>query len=215
MQESMNDNSPPEDDSAPDSEASTNAGGSAPAENPPGEARRSPALIATAIALPVALLAAIVVAAVVVSRAPVDTPVGLGPVPAPDAESESCTALLDALPEELGDFTRAELLDPVPAGAAAWQSSDLSEVVLRCGLERPLEFDRAAALQIVDDVQWFEVSGAEQGIDASTWFVVDRPVYVALTVPNGSGPTPLQDISAVVADVLPQQDIDPAPIGGN
>ncbi len=63
-------------------------------------------------------------------------------------------------------------------------------------------------------MQWFEVSGAEQGIDASTWYAVDRPVYVALTIPNGSGPTPLQDISATVIDVLPQQEIDPAPVEG-
>ncbi|MEE2034591.1 DUF3515 domain-containing protein [Rhodococcus chondri] len=197
----MTDNSPTPD---PDESVATT-------NNP---ARRHPALIATAIALPVALLVGIVVAAVVVTRSPVTSPVGLGPVPAPDAESESCTALLEALPEDLGDYSRAELADPAPVGAAAWQSAEGGEVVLRCGLERPDEFDQASALQVVDDVQWFEVSGAEQGIDASTWFVVDRPVYLALTVPNGSGPTPLQDISAAVSTTLPQQAIDPAPVGG-
>lgn len=179
------------------------------------EPRRHPALVATAIALPVALLVGVVVAAVIVTRTPATSPVGLGPVPAPEAESESCTSLLAALPDDLGDYTRAELADPAPVGAAAWQSADGGEVVLRCGLERPEQFDRAAVLQLVDAVQWFEVSGEAQGIDASTWFVVDRPVYVALTVPNGSGPTPLQDISAAITESLPQQDIDPAPIGGS
>lgn len=58
------------------------------------------------------------------------------------------------------------------------------------------------------------MSGAAEGIDASTWFVVDRPVYVALTVPNGSGPTPLQTVSAAVTQSLPQQPIDPAPVAG-
>lgn len=183
-----------------------------PAVTPPE--RRHPALIAAAIALPVALLVGVVVAAVFVARTPVNSPVGLGPVPAPEADSESCSSLLEALPEDLGDFKRAELADPAPIGAAAWQSPDGQEVVLRCGLERPDEFDQAAALQIVDQVQWFEISGAQQGIDASTWFAVDRPVYVALTVPNGSGPTPLQDISAAIAGALPQQGIDPAPVGG-
>ncbi|MEU5840256.1 DUF3515 domain-containing protein [Rhodococcus sp. NPDC047139] len=174
--------------------------------------RRSPALIATAIALPVALLVGVVVAAVIVSRSPVNTPVGLGPVPAPEAESESCSQLLGALPEDLGDYTRAELADPAPIGAAAWQSPEGDEVVLRCGLDRPAEFDQAAALQVIDGVQWFEVSGAAEGIPASTWFVVDRPVYVALTVPDGSGPTPLQDITTAIAATLPQEEIDPAPI---
>jgi len=189
-----------------------------PADEAPGDGRRSektrrsPALIATAIALPVALLVGVVVAAVVVSRTPVNTPVGLGPVPAPEAESESCAQLIEALPEKVGDYTRAELADPAPVGAAAWQSPDGEEVVLRCGLDRPAEFDQAAALQVIDGVQWFEVSGAEEGIPASTWFVVDRPVYVALTVPDGSGPTPLQDITAVISSTLPQQEIDPAPV---
>jgi len=206
----MNDTPIPDPDSPePDGAAETAA------RPEPGDPRRSPALIATAIALPVALLVGVVVAAVMVSNTPVNAPVGLGPVPAPDAESASCADLLAALPEDLGDYRRAELADPAPVGAAAWQSDEGGEVVLRCGLERPAEFDRAAALQVVDEVQWFEVSGAEQGIEASTWFAVDRPVYVALTVPNGSGPTPLQDVSAAISSVLPQQDLDPAPIGGN
>ncbi|SUE13557.1 membrane protein [Rhodococcus gordoniae] len=196
----------------------TSASDREPSDDVPGETpetdatRRSPALIATAIALPVALLVGVVVAAVTVSRSPVNTPVGLGPVPAPEAESESCAQLLAALPEKLGDYTRAELADPAPVGAAAWQSDEGDEVVLRCGLDRPDEFDQAAALQVIDEVQWFEVSGAEQGIPASTWFTVDRPVYVALTVPDGSGPTPLQDITAAIEATLPQQQIDPAPI---
>ncbi|WP_416063363.1 DUF3515 domain-containing protein [Rhodococcus indonesiensis] len=178
------------------------------------EHRRSPALVATAVALPVALLIGIVVAAVLANRTPELAPVALGPVVAPQAESPECAALLESLPEEVGDLRRAELTDPAPAGAAAWQPVEGEPVVLRCGLERPAEFDQAAALQVVDGVQWFEVSGAAEGIDASTWFVVDRPVYVALTVPNGSGPTPLQTVSATITQSLPQQPIDPAPVAG-
>ncbi|MGX6512044.1 DUF3515 domain-containing protein [Rhodococcus sp. SJ-2] len=205
----MNDNSAPEPDpTAPDAAETLDAVGTT------DEPRRSPATIATAVALPVALLTGVVVAAIMMSRDPVTSPVGLGPVPAPEAESTSCTDLLAAVPENIGEFARAELADPAPVGAAAWQAPDASEVVLRCGLERPAEFDQAAALQVIDGVQWFEVSGAAQGIDASTWYAVDRPVYVALTVPNGSGPTPLQDISAAVIDVLPQHEIDPAPVEG-
>ncbi|WP_044476007.1 DUF3515 domain-containing protein, partial [Rhodococcus aetherivorans] len=186
----------------------------APAGDGDAEHHRSPALIATAVALPVALLIGIVVAAVLANRTPELAPVALGPVVAPQAESPECAALLGALPEEVGDLRRAELTDPAPVGAAAWQPVEGEPVVLRCGLERPAEFDQAAALQVVDGVQWFEVSGAAEGIDASTWFVVDRPVYVALTVPNGSGPTPLQTISAAVTQSLPQQPIDPAPVAG-
>ncbi|QBJ95144.1 DUF3515 domain-containing protein [Rhodococcus sp. ABRD24] len=183
-------------------------------ENPelhPSE-KRNPALIATAVALPVALVVGVIAAAVIAGRTPALEPVGLGPVQAPAAESTECTALMGSLPDKLGSYTRAELRDPAPPATAAWQQPEGDPVVLRCGLERPPEFDQASALSVVDGVQWFEISGAAQGIDASTWYAVDRGVYVALTVPNGSGPTPLQDASSAVAQTLPQQTLDPAPI---
>ena len=35
--------------------------------------------------------------------------------------------------------------------------------------------------------------------------VVDRPVYVALTVPEGSGTGPLQEVSDAVGEALPKR----------
>lgn len=194
----------------PDLPESAGAPEPGPAEPHP-TSRRSPALIAAAVALPIAMVVGVVVAAVIAGRDPVQEPVALGTVPAPAAESPECTALIAALPEDIGDFGRAELVDPAPAGAAAWQADDAKEVVLRCGVDRPLEFNAASALQMVDEVQWFEVPGVE-GLDASTWFAVDRGVYVALTVPHGSGPSPLQDASAAISGALEQRPIDPAPV---
>ncbi|MFF0814324.1 DUF3515 domain-containing protein [Rhodococcus sp. NPDC003318] len=175
------------------------------------DTRRSPALIAAAVALPVALIAGVVVAAVIAGRNPVLEPVALGEVPAPAAGSPECTSLVASLPETIGDFDRADLVDPAPAGAAAWQSADAQEIVLRCGLDRPVEFDAASALQVVDGVQWLEIPG-DEGMDASTWFAVDRGVYVAVTIPHGLGPTPLQDTSAAVAGALEAKPLDPAPV---
>lgn len=176
--------------------------------------RRHPAVIATAVALPVALLVGVIVAAVMVSGESIRPPEALGPVDAPAADSAECSTLLDGLPADLGDYSRAELVDPAPVGAVAWAPDDATAdaVVLRCGLPRPLGFDVASALQVINDVQWFEVSGADAGIDASTWYAVDRPVYVALTVPGGSGPTPLQDASDAISATLPQTPLDPAPL---
>lgn len=180
----------------------------------PTEQRRHPAVIATAVALPIALLIGVIVAAVSVSGSSTRPPEALGPVDAPSAESADCTAVLDALPDSLGDYARAELVDPAPVGARAWApDDDVSEpIVLRCGLPRPLGFDVASSLQVINGVQWFEVSGADSGLDASTWYTVDRPVYVALTVPGGSGPTPLQDASDAISSALPQTPLDPAPL---
>ena len=81
-------------------------------------------------------------------------------------------------------------------------------MILRCGLDRPVEFVVGSPLQVVDPVQWFRVVDEER----STWFAVDRPVYVALTLPPGSGPTPIQTISEVIAKSLPAKPIDPAPV---
>ncbi|NUP28878.1 MAG: DUF3515 domain-containing protein [Nocardia sp.] len=168
-----------------------------------------PALIATAVALPIALLIGVVVAAVIALRAPIEREaLALGPVPAPAADSPACSALLPALPADLGDYTRATLVEPAPPATTAWQLPDGGDpIVLRCGLDRPLEFNRASALQVVNGVQWFEVR--DDAAATATWFAVDRETYIALTVPDGSGPTPLQAVSDAVTAQLPAQPIDP------
>ncbi|MGV9819741.1 DUF3515 domain-containing protein [Nocardia xishanensis] len=171
-----------------------------------------PALIATAVALPVVLVVAVLVAAVLARRLPVERePLALGPVPAPAAEGEACTKLLPALPADLGEFTKSTLVEPAPPATRAWQRPEGGNaIVLRCGLDRPLEFHRASPLQIVDGVQWFEVR--DDSAETSTWFAVDRETYIALTVPDGSGPTPLQEVSDTITANLPAKELDPGPL---
>ncbi|MEV0341620.1 DUF3515 domain-containing protein [Nocardia sp. NPDC050713] len=176
------------------------------------ESRYPPALIATAVALPVVLVVAVLVAAVLARRLPVERePLVLGPVPAPAATGEACTKLLPALPADLGEFTKSTLVEPAPPAARAWQRPEGGDaIVLRCGLDRPLEFHRASPLQIVNDVQWFEAR--DDAAKASTWFAVDRETYIALTVPDGSGPTPLQEVSDTITANLPAKPLDPGPL---
>lgn len=177
--------------------------------------RRHPAVIATAIAIPVALVVGVLVAAFIAGRNPVHAPVSLGAVPAPASGSPECVALMEALPDTLDEMERAELVDPAPESAAAWQPAEGEPVVLRCGLDRPLEFNQASPLQVVNGVQWFEVSGEAIGSNSSTWYLVDRGVYVALTMPNTVGPTPIQQMSEVAANTLEQRPLDPAPLPGS
>lgn len=82
-------------------------------------------------------------------------------------------------------------------------------MVLRCGLPRPAQFTVAAGLQVVDGVTWFDV---RDNPAVGTWYVVDRGTYLALTLPDAAGPTPLQQLSEAVAAVLPAQPLDPAPL---
>ncbi len=184
-------------------------------DEPATESRGSgypPALIATAVALPVALVIAVLVAAIMARNMPVERePLVLGPVPAPAADSEACATLLPALPADLGEFTKSTLVEPAPPATRAWQRPDGGEpIVLRCGLDRPMEFNRASPIQMVNEVQWFEIPDPDA--DASTWFAVDRATYIALTIPGGSGPTPLQEVSDTITANLPAQPLDPGPL---
>lgn len=131
-------------------------------------------------------------------------PLAIATVPAPHAQDPPCGALLEALPQRLGDYQRAPIAQPAPAATAAWQTKAES-VVLRCGLERPADFIVGAPIQVVDRVQWFEV----RRDDRSTWYTVDRPVYVALTLPPGSGPTPIQQLSELIDRTVPAVPISP------
>jgi hypothetical protein len=161
-------------------------------------------------AVGVAVAAVIVVLTVAATRqaAPQAKPVAIAAAPAPQADSPQCAALLEALPEQLGDYRRATAVEPVPAGATAWQADPAADpVILRCGLERPIDFVVGTGLQVVDEVQWFEA--AADG--SSTWFAVDRGIYVALTLPSGSGPTPIQLVSKALARTMPAQPLDPGP----
>ncbi|MET0896861.1 MAG: DUF3515 domain-containing protein [Mycobacterium sp.] len=150
------------------------------------------------------------VLAIAATRTPDPTPVAISAAPAPQAAGPDCTRLLDALPDQLGDYRRATTAEPTPDGAAAWQADPGGEpVILRCGLDRPLDFVVGAPLQLVDAVQWFRVSDPSGAL--TSWFAVDRDVYVALTLPAGSGATPIQKLSETITKVLPAKELDPGP----
>ncbi|MFE7719404.1 DUF3515 family protein [Nocardia rhizosphaerihabitans] len=169
----------------------------------------SPALIATAVALPIVLIVGVLAAAFIALRAPVERePLALGPVPAPAADGPACQALLPALPADLGDYTKSTLVEPAPPATRAWQHPDGGEpIVLRCGLDRPLEFNRASTLTEINGVQWFQVRD-EVG-KVGTWFAVDRETYIALTVPDGSGTGAITTVSDVITANLPARQPNP------
>ncbi|MDV3127180.1 DUF3515 domain-containing protein [Mycobacterium sp. 21AC1] len=186
-------------------------------------------LLIAAVVVAVCALITVLGIAAVRQQSPQKEPVAISSVPAPRADSPECHALIGALPEQLGDFRRAQTVEPNPTGTAAWQAeADSEPVILRCGLERPGDFVVGAPLQLVDAVQWFRVGEAGAGENPvgeagagenpvgeaqgrSTWYAVDRPVYVALTLPAGSGPTPIQQLSTQIARVMPARPLDPAP----
>ena len=138
------------------------------------------------------------------------TPLTLAAVPAPAAGSPDCAELVAALPDRLPSgatqLDRRPLADPAPPGAAAWGVDE--PVVLRCGLDRPTELTRTAELLEVNGVRWLRL--ADPVTARSTWVAADRPVYIALTLPDRSGTGPLQDVSTAIAGSLPAQLVRPA-----
>ncbi len=159
-------------------------------------------VLVTAAALAVALAVAVAVFALTQRSADSSAdPLPLVPVPAPQSGSPGCTTLLGAVPTELTSngtpLKVRSLAAPAPPATVAWGTDD--PLVLRCGLTRPPELTPTAALRLVNGVQWLQVPGD----GASTWYVVDREVYAALTVPDSAGTGPLQQISDTVAAKLP------------
>ncbi|WP_053736928.1 DUF3515 domain-containing protein [Nocardia sp. NRRL S-836] len=134
-------------------------------------------------------------------------PLALVSIDAPDAGSPPCTSLVEKLPLGLPSgkdmLPRREVATPAPPAAVAWGDAQHDPVVLRCGLPRPAELTPSAQLRVISDVQWLQLPGS----GSSTWVVVDRGVYVALTVPDDAGTGPLQDISTTVRDLLPKQPV--------
>jgi hypothetical protein len=183
----------------------------------------SPTAIRVAVALVALLVAGVAVAGLVLTSgdepvtdpapsttpAPRTGPVALVGVDAPDARTAPCASLAKALPDTLPDsgktLRRLEIADPAPPAAAAWGGDRGEPVVLRCGLSRPDELTPTAQLREVSGVRWLPLAGD----GATTWVVVDRPVYVALTVPAGSGTGPLQEVTATIADTLAARPVRP------
>jgi len=134
------------------------------AGDPPGESVTGPlsdgpprALIIAAVAIAVIVLGAILAIAAS-HRIPI-APVAIAAVSVPGAQTRECQTLLNALPDSLGGLPRAATAEPTPAGTAAWRG-DGEPVILRCGLGRPAEFVVGAPIQVVNDVEWFQIDDA-------------------------------------------------------
>ncbi|HZQ30657.1 MAG TPA: DUF3515 domain-containing protein [Mycobacterium sp.] len=167
--------------------------------------RDGPPRVLLFVALGVAVAAAVAVLTIAIVRShrvAQQGPLEISAVPAPQADTPECKTLMAALPQHLADFERATPADPVPPATAAWRSAKVAQpVVLRCGVGQPAEFVVGVQLQEINGVEWFPLP--DPATARTTYLAVDRPVYVALTVPDGSGGAPVQEIADVLAAKLP------------
>lgn len=133
-------------------------------------------------------------------------PLAVPPVPAPEASSPQCDAVLAALPPRLtindDPVGRRDLVQPAPEAAVAWGDAQHDPVTVRCGISAPAELKPTSRLVTISGVSWLPIS---QG-GKTTWLAVDRPVFVALTASQQAGSGPVQQLSRILADTLPKQD---------
>lgn len=169
--------------------------------------------IVIALVLSLLLTAGVLVGARVLLGPAGQQQVAMSTLPAPEAESEECTALIESLPGSAFGHTRAQIIEPVPAGVAAWSSSELERVTLRCGVDMPFQYTELAETVEVDGVTWLPVADVTAGSSLQTWYSVDRFPVVAITADDMStdnADTPVAPFTDAVG-ALEQRDGEPFP----
>ncbi len=129
-----------------------------------------------------------------------DNPVRLDSAPLDEAAHTACRALVDDLPDEVAEESR-RLVAPANALGAAWGDPP---IVLTCGAEVPLEFDRFATCVEANGVGWYVPADAEEQPDATVTLTAAgyRPV-VQVEVPGEHRP---EGAAAAMAELAPAVD---------
>lgn len=175
-------------------------------------------MIYVALGLALLLVVGVLVGAKVFFDRAGNQPVSVGALPGPMVESEECRQFIAELPDELLRHDRAEIVEPVPAGVAAWNSSSTEEVTLRCGVDLPFQYTEYSQPVEVDGVEWLQVRDATPDSTLQTWYTVDRSPVVAVTADEpsmGGADNPVEGLSGAVS-ALPEEDHEPnpAPLSG-
>lgn len=166
----------------------------------PGAMNKTPMVIALILSL--ILVAAVLIGARVLLGPAGQQRIAMSTLPAPDAESAECASLIEDLPEKAFGHTRAAIEDPQPAGVAAWSSSDLERVTLRCGVSLPFQYTALADTIDVDGTTWLPVSDITAGSNLQTWYSVNRSPVIAITADSMStdnADNPVDPFSTAVA----------------
>ncbi|GEE03576.1 membrane protein [Gordonia spumicola] len=168
------------------------------------DARLSPALIATLVAVPVAVIALFITfAAIKGSRHADPDPIPVDSYSTTGAEgADKCPAFIDLLPDALGDFGGKT----VDGTTVRWTKDDSEPIVLRCGVTRPGELAPTSSLQVIDPVQWFMTDTIEGR--GQVYVCVDHRPYIAMWVPAGAGNAPITDVSNLIAKHLVRAPLD-------
>jgi uncharacterized protein DUF3515 len=180
-----------------------------PASPPPRPSRR-PALIATAIALPVTVLLALAFSAghrpksssLSSSAAAPAAPITVAASSLPAAAQSPCEKVAEKLPVTLNRLAPRAVFGP--PFVVAWGNPS---VLYRCGVARPAGLTPGSGSEVIDTgtgtghtVEWFPVKGKNQTV----WTSIDRAVYIEVTVPaEVQGGEIISALSGYIASALP------------
>jgi hypothetical protein len=173
--------------------------------------RGAPRIVVTLVIAAIALtLGAIVTGFVIAARvgaqatAPQTGPLAVPAAPAPGESGRYCAQFMSLLPDDLAGNPRRALIAGTP-GQAAWGDP---AIILRCGLSDPAELTCGAPLTKFTGADGIAVEWLRTASDASvTYLAVDRPVRIAVTVPDSAGIGPVQQLSDLIGTALPARDV--------
>ena len=163
----------------------------------PDSSKLSRTLIWASLILAVVLVLGVLIGARVMMNRATDRPVPVGPVDAPLADSSECTALLESLPESVAGHPRREIVEPAPAGAAAYATNSNDRITIRCGVDLPFQYSELSQTQELEGVEWLRIDDPTPEANLSTWYSVDRTPVVAVT--SATNQDPLGDVAGAVA----------------
>lgn len=133
------------------------------------------------LGISIAMVFAVIFGAKFVFTSAAQQPVALPPTPSEAADSPECAAVVDALPDKLMGYPRVDLVDPAPAGAAAWAKNSEDKVTLRCGVDLPQQFTDYSRTVDSDDESWLQVIDATPGSNLTTWYSTKHTPAIAVT----------------------------------
>lgn len=142
-----------------------------------------------ALLIAVVFVAAVLGGAKILVDRNVYTAVAMGPVDAPEATSQACSGIVDALPDKASDYRSVDVADPAPEGAAAYRDSGGTELTVRCGVNLPAQYSVLSETAEHGGTDWLQVTDATPGSDLTTWYAVGSSPVVAVTGSRGNDDT--------------------------
>ncbi|MBC2681808.1 DUF3515 domain-containing protein [Corynebacterium anserum] len=145
-------------------------------------------VVILSLILAVLFVIAVLVGAHTVMERQTYTPVSMGPVDAPEAESQECSDYIDALPDKMEHFRAVGVMDPAPAGAAAFRDESGEELSVRCGVRIPNQYTVLSSTTDAGGATWFEIADVTPSSTMRTWYSVGSTPSLAITTSSEHAP---------------------------